>query len=112
MADIQHTLNINAPAESVYRALSTINGLASWWTSTTAGESTPGGVIDFRFNAHLVRMRVDQLERNMERSQRPHVPLQHEVGDILTELARSRRDRQRPSIPARPFHLTRGEMRP
>ncbi|HSI06853.1 MAG: SRPBCC domain-containing protein [Myxococcota bacterium] len=64
MADIQHTLNINAPAESVYRALSTINGLASWWTSTTTGASAPGEVIDFRFNAHVVRMRVDQLERN------------------------------------------------
>ena len=64
MADIQHTLNINAPAEAVYRALSTIAGLSSWWTSTTTGESAPGAVIDFRFNAHVVRMRVDRLERN------------------------------------------------
>lgn len=64
MADIQHKLQINAKASAVYRALSTIDGLASWWTSTTGGESTIGKSVEFRFNQHVVRMRVDRLERD------------------------------------------------
>jgi uncharacterized protein YndB with AHSA1/START domain len=64
VADIQHKLQINAPKEKVYRALATIDGLAGWWTSTTSGESAPGKTIDFRFNQHVARMRVDELERN------------------------------------------------
>ena len=62
MADILHKLSIGAPKERVYQALATREGLASWWTSTTEGDSTPGKTLTFRFNDHLVDMRVQELQ--------------------------------------------------
>ena len=50
MADIVHRVGIKAPASAVYAALSTIDGLAGWWTRATTGNSTRGGVIAFRFH--------------------------------------------------------------
>jgi uncharacterized protein YndB with AHSA1/START domain len=61
MSDILHELHIDAPATKVFAALSTVPGLASWWTTTTQGESAVGKSIDFRFNEHLIQMRVDEL---------------------------------------------------
>lgn len=62
MNDILHKIAINAPAAEVYSALTTLPGLASWWTSTVAGESVPGKEIEFRFGEHQVRMRVERQE--------------------------------------------------
>jgi uncharacterized protein YndB with AHSA1/START domain len=33
----------------VYAALTTLDGLAGWWTTDTHGDSDVGGVIEFRF---------------------------------------------------------------
>jgi uncharacterized protein YndB with AHSA1/START domain len=33
----------------VYAALSTVEGVAGWWTKETTGQSKPGGHIDVRF---------------------------------------------------------------
>lgn len=49
MVDIVHRVGIKAPASEVYSALSTIDGLAGWWTTATTGSSKIGGVIEFRF---------------------------------------------------------------
>jgi uncharacterized protein YndB with AHSA1/START domain len=49
MVDIVHRVGIKAPASKVYQALSTIDGLARWWTEQTTGDSKVGGHIDFRF---------------------------------------------------------------
>jgi uncharacterized protein YndB with AHSA1/START domain len=62
MSDILHEIHIKAPAEHVYSALATVPGLAGWWTTTTAGESKVGGALEFRFNKHVIEMRVDALE--------------------------------------------------
>jgi len=62
MSDITHKISMNAPKSEVYRALSTLDGLSGWWTSTTGGESAQGKTIEFRFNQHVVGMRVDELE--------------------------------------------------
>jgi len=51
MADILHRVGVKAPAEAVYKALATREGLAAWWTNNTKGESKVGGVIHFRFSA-------------------------------------------------------------
>ncbi len=65
MAAIKHLFHINAPREKVYKALSTIDGLAGWWTKDTTGESKVGGVIDFRFGGHGVNtMKVKELKEN------------------------------------------------
>lgn len=50
MMDIVHRIGIKAPASKVYAALSTIDGLASWWTTATTGNSKPDGAITFRFH--------------------------------------------------------------
>jgi uncharacterized protein YndB with AHSA1/START domain len=50
MADIVHRVGIKAPLAKVYAALSTVDGLAGWWTTATTGTSKVGGVIAFRFH--------------------------------------------------------------
>jgi uncharacterized protein YndB with AHSA1/START domain len=50
MIDIIHRVGIKAPAADVYAALSTIDGLAGWWTKATTGSSTVDGTIAFRFH--------------------------------------------------------------
>jgi uncharacterized protein YndB with AHSA1/START domain len=49
MVDIVHRVGIKAPASKVFAALSTIDGLAAWWTRSTSGSSKVGGTIVFRF---------------------------------------------------------------
>ena len=50
MVDIVQRVGIKAPAAKVYAALSTIDGLAGWWTKATTGTSKVGGTIAFRFH--------------------------------------------------------------
>ncbi len=49
MATIKHLFHINARRQNVFDALTTLNGLAGWWTTQTGGDPKPGGVIEFRF---------------------------------------------------------------
>jgi len=50
MVDIVHRVGIKAPPSKVYSALSTIEGLAGWWTKATTGDPKVGGTIAFRFH--------------------------------------------------------------
>ena len=52
MVDIIHRIGIKASPTEVYAALSTVDGVAGWWTRDTTGESTVGGVITVRFLDH------------------------------------------------------------
>jgi uncharacterized protein YndB with AHSA1/START domain len=49
MDDIRHRVGIDAPIAEVYDAVATPDGLATWWTRDTAGESRVGGEITVRF---------------------------------------------------------------
>lgn len=49
MADIIHRIGIRAPATKVYEALSSVAGLAGWWTEHAEGDARVGGRIDFHF---------------------------------------------------------------
>ena len=49
MADIIHRMSIKAPLSKVYAAISTVEGIAGWWTKETSGESRPGGNVQVRF---------------------------------------------------------------
>jgi len=49
MVDIIHRVGIDAEPEKVFAALTTIEGLRSWWISTTSGNTTKDGSIDFGF---------------------------------------------------------------
>lgn len=49
MVDIIHRIGIKAPISKVYAALSTVEGIAGWWTREASGFSTVGGTIGVRF---------------------------------------------------------------
>lgn len=49
MPDIIHRIGIKSTAAQVYKALSTIEGLAHWWTKETNGDEQVGGKIEFVF---------------------------------------------------------------
>ncbi|MFC5910161.1 SRPBCC family protein [Streptacidiphilus monticola] len=49
MAEILHRIGVQAPPEAVYDALTTVDGLAGWWTEDTDGDAGVGGVVRFRF---------------------------------------------------------------
>lgn len=61
MADILHRVGIRSSVDRVYEALSTREGLAAWWTSSTQGDSTVGGVLQFRFGAGGFDIEVSEL---------------------------------------------------
>lgn len=70
MADIVHRIGIKASVKEVYEKLSTIKGLASWWTEDTNGSSELGKIITFKFRTKSgdvmgeMQMKVDQLTPN------------------------------------------------
>ncbi|PJI91169.1 SRPBCC family protein [Luteimicrobium subarcticum] len=47
MVDILHRVGVTAAPEKVYAALTTVEGLAGWWTTDTSGDED--GVLAFRF---------------------------------------------------------------
>jgi uncharacterized protein YndB with AHSA1/START domain len=49
MADIRHRVGIDAPADRVYQALATRQGLAGWWTRTVEGDPGVGQELRFFF---------------------------------------------------------------
>src|SRR5206468_8719562 len=70
MADIIHRVGIKAPIAQVYDAVSTVEGVAGWWTKETTGVSKAGDTIDVRFLTPSgkelggMTMEVVALERN------------------------------------------------
>ena len=68
MADIIHRVGIKAPVSNVYAALSTIEGVAGWWTTDTTGVSKSGGHIDVRFlspgGKEIGSMNMEVIELN------------------------------------------------
>jgi uncharacterized protein YndB with AHSA1/START domain len=60
--DILHKVGIKSSSpDDVYEALTTIEGLSGWWTSDTQGDSKVGGVIQFRFGAGGIDVKVLEL---------------------------------------------------
>ena len=50
MVDILHRVGVkDATPGDVYDALTTVEGLAGWWTDDTKGDGDVGGVLEFRF---------------------------------------------------------------
>jgi uncharacterized protein YndB with AHSA1/START domain len=48
---IHQRIGIRAPQTDVHRALTTVDGLASWWTTDTTGDPTVGGKLVFTFGS-------------------------------------------------------------
>ncbi|MBE3203608.1 MULTISPECIES: SRPBCC family protein [Frankiaceae] len=50
MVDILHRIGVRTTEpKKVYDALTTVEGLAGWWTDDTKGTAEVGGVLEFRF---------------------------------------------------------------
>ena len=49
MADILHRIGVEGALGDVYRAITTPEEIAAWWTTDTAGSSEVGGTLEFRF---------------------------------------------------------------
>ncbi len=64
MPDIVHKININAPVEKVYDAVSTSEGLKGWWTEHVDGESKEGEKLTFLFPETGPVMEVLELYTN------------------------------------------------
>ena len=62
MVDILHRVGVKTPTpEKVYEALTTVDGLAGWWTTDTHGDPELGGKIEFRFPQGGFDMEVAEL---------------------------------------------------
>ncbi len=63
MPDILHRIATKATtADDVLPALTTIDGLASWWTTDTEGDASVDGVIKFRFIPGGFDMKVVEIK--------------------------------------------------
>jgi len=49
MPDILHKIDVRSSPAATYAALTTLDGLSGWWTTTTQGNPEVGGTIAFRF---------------------------------------------------------------
>jgi len=55
MVDILHRVGATVPPEAFYTALTTVDGLAAWWTEDTTDAD---GILQFRFEAGGFDMKV------------------------------------------------------
>ena len=62
MAEINHRVGIAAVASEVYKALTTDEGLSTWWTTDTTGAGDVGSIIRFRFNGGGPDFEVVELQ--------------------------------------------------
>lgn len=62
MVDILHRIGVVSSPDKVYSALTTVEGLAGWWTQDTDGDAEPGGVLRFRFIPGGFDMKVLETE--------------------------------------------------
>jgi len=63
MPDIRHELLIGAPAEVVYRAITTQEGLSAWWTPQTIAKPEIDSILRFYFGTEYYKeMKVTALK--------------------------------------------------
>ncbi|HEY9100125.1 MAG TPA: SRPBCC domain-containing protein [Thiobacillus sp.] len=62
MPDIIHRVGIAGSVHDVYQALTTNEGLSTWWTTDTSGAGAVGSVIQFRFGGGGPDFKVIELK--------------------------------------------------
>jgi uncharacterized protein YndB with AHSA1/START domain len=66
MPDIKHLFTIKAQADTVYAALSRIEGFKAWWTTEVSGEEKQGGILRFGFEKeYFNKMKVISLKKEV-----------------------------------------------
>jgi uncharacterized protein YndB with AHSA1/START domain len=67
MKTIIHVLDVLASTESLFTALTTLDGLAQWWTTDVDGDAGLGGRIEFTFGGDFNPiMQVESAEPDAE----------------------------------------------
>lgn len=66
-SDYHADVTINAPLDSVFAAVSSVEGLSGWWTTDTSGSPEPGGELRFTFTDGVAVMRVEDRTPALER---------------------------------------------
>lgn len=59
---LMHMVSIDADANTIYKALTTTKGLASFWTADSHAEAKKGSIAKFGFHGPVLEMTVDELE--------------------------------------------------
>src|SRR5262245_18784060 len=54
MADLFHSITIEAKPNAVYAAVATQKGMRGWWTADTTMQAKPGGKVEFGFEKSAV----------------------------------------------------------
>jgi uncharacterized protein YndB with AHSA1/START domain len=62
MPEIMHLIKIRAAQDTVYQAISTVEGIRKWWTNDAALDSRVGGVGEFGFYGHRMAIKVKVVE--------------------------------------------------
>ncbi len=64
MADMLHEVHIAASPDKVFQAITTEEGLKSWWTADTEAEPREGSIATFGFyeRSTVFKMHVDRLD--------------------------------------------------
>lgn len=60
-APLMHSVTIKGDAESIYEAISTAKGLASFWTKDSQAEPKVGSIARFGFGGPVLEMKVEEL---------------------------------------------------
>ncbi len=58
MQDIMHLIKIHAPADRIYEAITTADGIRQWWTRDAAIEPKVGAVGEFGFDGRRIVAKV------------------------------------------------------
>jgi uncharacterized protein YndB with AHSA1/START domain len=61
MVNIIHRIGIRSSSNKVYQAISTLEGLANWWTNEVEGEENIGGKIRFRFRTTAGELKGEMI---------------------------------------------------
>ena len=63
MKTILHVVDVAAPREKIFAALSSSDGLSAWWTTSVSGDAGSGGLIHFKFGGDFnPDMKVTQFD--------------------------------------------------
>ncbi len=65
MANITHKIATPAPVDRFYKAVATLEGLRSWWTTDVTGETAEGGVLAFRFGGGGPDMKIEKKQDDL-----------------------------------------------
>lgn len=60
-ASLMHSVTIDGDAENIYQAISTGDGLASFWTRDSQAEPKVGSIARFGFGGPVLEMKVEEL---------------------------------------------------